>query len=173
LQFGVVVFPGSNCDHDAIYSIESVLKGNVRIIWHKDKNIASYDCIILPGGFSYGDYLRTGSIARFAPVMKAVLEYANSGGFLLGICNGFQVLTEMKLLPGALLLNKTLKFICKHVFIKVENNIIPFTQNLKKGDVLKIPIAHMEGNYFIAPEGLENLKKNNMIVFKYCDEEGK
>ena len=156
----------------AYFFVKNVLKEEMSVIWHKNKKLDHFDCIILPGGFSYGDYLRTGSIARFAPIMNALFEYAKKGGLLLGICNGFQILTEMKLLPGAILMNKSLKFICKQVNLKVVNNNIPFTQKIKKGNVLKIPIAHLEGNYFISKNGLENLKKNNRIVFKYSDENG-
>jgi len=173
LKFGVVVFPGSNCDHDAFYSVKSVIKQDVEFIWHKEKKIGHLDCIILPGGFSYGDYLRTGSIARFAPVMNSISDYAENGGLLVGICNGFQILTELKLLPGALLMNSTLRFICKHVHIKAENAETPFTNKIREGQILKIPIAHKEGNYFISPEELDKLEKNRCIVFKYCDENGK
>jgi phosphoribosylformylglycinamidine synthase subunit PurQ / glutaminase len=172
LKFGVVIFPGSNCDHDAFFCIKSVLDENVEFIWHNDTNLEKFDCIVLPGGFSYGDYLRTGSIARFAPIMDAIRSFANDGGLLIGICNGFQILTETKLLPGALLMNKSLKFICKHVHTRVDNVKTPFTNLLKKGDILKIPIAHMEGNYFISKEGLEDLKKNNQIVFRYSNNNG-
>jgi len=157
LKFGVVVFPGSNCDHDAYASIKNVLGENVEFIWHKNKNLNDFDCIILPGGFSYGDYLRTGSIARFANIMDAIYDFANNGGLLIGICNGFQILTEMKLLPGALLMNKNLHFICKHVHLKVENNSIPFTNKLERKKILNIH---------------DLLNKNNRIVFRYCDENG-
>jgi len=172
VKFGVVVFPGSNCDEDCFYVIKYVLKKRVDFIWHKEKRLNNYDCIILPGGFSYGDYLRTGAIARFSPIMKEVEKYALDGGLVIGICNGFQILLEANLLPGVMLRNKNLKFISKFVNIRVENNLTPFTRLFQKGEVLKIPIAHIEGNYYAEKRVIEELKRNNQIVFRYCDEEG-
>ncbi|MCD6231023.1 phosphoribosylformylglycinamidine synthase subunit PurQ [Candidatus Aerophobetes bacterium] len=172
MKFGVVVFPGSNCDEDCFYVIKYVLKKRVDFIWHKEKRLNNYDCIILPGGFSYGDYLRTGAIARFSPIMKEVEKYALDGGLVIGICNGFQILLEANLLPGVMLRNKNLKFISKFVNIRVENNLTPFTRLFQKGEVLKIPIAHIEGNYYAEKRVIEELKRNNQIVFRYCDEEG-
>jgi len=169
----VIVFPGSNCDEDCYDVIKYVLKEKVDFIWHKEKKLNNYDCIILPGGFSYGDYLRTGAIARFSPVMNEVKEYALNGGLVIGICNGFQILLEANLLPGVTLRNKNLKFICKFVNIRVENNLTPFTNLFQKGEILKIPIAHIDGNYYAEKEVIEELKKNNQIIFRYCDEKGK
>jgi len=172
MKFGVIIFPGSNCDYDAYMAIKIVIKHDVEFLWHQDTSLHHCDCVILPGGFSYGDYLRTGAIARFSPIMQKVMEFAESGGMVVGICNGFQILLEAGLLPGAMLRNTTLRFICKFVHIKVENENTPFTNLLKKGQILKIPIAHTDGNYFISDEGLRMLKENDQIVFKYCDQEG-
>ena len=173
MKFGVVVFPGSNCDRDCFHVAKNVLKENVDFIWHDDGSVAGYDCIILPGGFSYGDYLRTGAIARFSPIMKAIEKYASNGGLVIGICNGFQILLEAGLLPGAMMGNKDLHFICKYVNIKVENVNTPFTNLGRKGQVLKIPIAHNEGNYYADEATLKKLKARDQIVFRYCDERGK
>jgi phosphoribosylformylglycinamidine synthase len=172
MRFGVVVFPGSNCDYDCYYVLRNVLKKKVDFIWHKEKNLSGYDCLILPGGFSYGDYLRTGAIARFSPIMKSIEEFAKKGGLVIGICNGFQVLLEAGLLPGAMLRNKTLNFICKFVNIRVENNSVPYTYLCQQGQVLSIPIAHIEGNYYANDEIIESLEENNQIVFRYCDKRG-
>jgi len=172
MKFGVIIFPGSNCDYDAYMAIKTVIKHDVEFLWHQDTSLHHCDCVILPGGFSYGDYLRTGAIARFSPIMQKVMEFAQNGGMVAGICNGFQILLEAGLLPGAMLRNTTLRFICKFVHIKVENENTPFTNLLKKGQILKIPIAHTDGNYFISDEGLRMLKENDQIVFKYCDQEG-
>jgi len=172
MKFGIIVFPGSNCDHDCYYVIKHVVKEDVEYIWHKDEDLNDFDCIILPGGFSYGDYLRTGAIARFAKIMEAVSEFAKRGGLVIGICNGFQILLEAGLLPGAMIKNKTLKFICKHVYIRVEDINTPYTLNYKKGDVLKIPIAHSDGNYFTDSETLKTLQNNGQIIFRYCNPEG-
>lgn len=169
MKFGIVVFPGSNCDQDCYHAIDKVLKQSVSYIWHKETKIDNYDCIILPGGFSYGDYLRTGAIARFSPVMKGIIDFANNGGLVLGICNGFQILLEAGLLPGAMLRNRSLHFICKFVNIKTETTDTPFTRNLDKGQILNIPIAHNEGNYYCDNDTLRELKKNNQIVFRYCE----
>jgi len=168
MRFGVVVFPGSNCDHDCFYVLNNVLKQDVKYIWHKDIEVKNIDCIVLPGGFSYGDYLRTGAIARFSPIMQSVIDFAKKGGLVIGICNGFQILLEAGLLPGAMLRNKNVHFICKHVYIKLLNKNTPFTNLYKKDEVLKIPIAHNEGNYYIDEKGLETLKENKQIVFQYC-----
>ena len=168
MRFGIVVFPGSNCDQDCFHVIKEVLKQPVEYIWHRSTDLANFDCVVLPGGFSYGDYLRTGAVARFSPIMKAVNNFAHNGGLVIGICNGFQILLEAGLLPGAMLRNKNLHFICKHVFIKVENNKTPFTNLYNQNQALKIPIAHNEGNYYIDDEGLKKLKRNNQIVLRYC-----
>lgn len=172
MKFGVVVFPGSNCDIDCYKVLSNVLKKDVDYIWHDTENIEEYDVIILPGGFSYGDYLRCGAIARFSKIMDSVVKHANKGKLVIGICNGFQILTEVGLLPGVLIRNNNLKFICKTVPIKVENNTTPFTLNYKEGQVINIPIAHGEGNYFIDEKGLAELEKNNQIVFRYCNKDG-
>jgi phosphoribosylformylglycinamidine synthase I len=172
-KFGVVVFPGSNCDHDVYYVLSEIFSQDVRFIWHKDESVGDVDVVILPGGFSYGDYLRAGAIAKFSPVMRDVIRFANEGGIVIGICNGFQILVEAGLLPGAFLRNKSLRFICKNVYIRVENNETIFTSLSKKGDVLKIPIAHGDGNYYVDDETLDRLIKENRIVFRYCDRDGK
>ncbi len=172
MRFGVVVFPGSNCDYDCYYVLRNVLQKEVSFIWHKEKNLSGYDCLVLPGGFSYGDYLRTGAIARFSPIMKSIEKFAKKGGLVIGICNGFQVLLEAGLLPGAMLRNKTLNFICKFVNIRVENNSVPYTYLCQQGQVLSIPIAHIEGNYYANDEIIESLEENNQIVFRYCDKRG-
>lgn len=172
MKFSVTVFPGSNCDHDCEYVVRNVMGQSVEMIWHKDTDLKNPDCVVVPGGFSYGDYLRTGAIARFSPVMKSVADFAAQGGLVIGICNGFQILCEAGLLPGALLRNKSLKFICQSLQIRVEETDTPFTNASAKGQVLKIPIAHGEGNYFIDPEGLKRLKANRQIIVRYCDEKG-
>ncbi len=172
LRFGVVVFPGSNCDHDCFYAVQQFISEDVEFIWHKSHEIHDFDCIILPGGFSYGDYLRTGAIARFSPVIEQVQKFAESGKLVIGICNGFQILLECGLLPGAMLRNTSLRFICKYVNLKTVNEKTPFTSSIARDQVLNIPVAHGEGNYYIDPEGLADLKRNNQIVFQYCDEQG-
>jgi phosphoribosylformylglycinamidine synthase len=172
MKFGVVVFPGSNCDYDAYMVAKNVVHRQVEFLWHQETSLHDCDCVILPGGFSYGDYLRTGAIARFSPIMKRVMEFAREGGLVAGICNGFQILLEAGLLPGAMLRNTSLRFICKFVRVRVENENTPFTRKCKTGQVLKIPIAHTDGNYFIPEEGLNQLKENDQIVFRYCDEKG-
>jgi phosphoribosylformylglycinamidine synthase len=171
-NFGVVVFPGSNCDHDCYYVIKHVFDQGCEFVWHEERSLDGFDCVILPGGFSYGDYLRTGAIARFSPVMKAVEKFASNGGLVIGICNGFQILVEAGLIPGALMKNSSLKFVCKWVNIRVDNNITPFTHLMKIGDLLRIPVAHGEGNYFVSQEVLGKLRQNSQVVFRYCDEEG-
>lgn len=173
VRFGVVVFPGSNCDMDCYWAIRLVLGREVQYVWHEDESLDRFDCVILPGGFSYGDYLRTGAIARFSPVMDAVERFASRGGLVIGICNGFQILLEAGLLPGAMLKNDSLRFRCHDTFVRVENSHTPFTHLTREGQVLRIPIAHFEGNYYIDPEGLEELKKNRQIVFRYSDPSGK
>ncbi|MCX6149828.1 MAG: phosphoribosylformylglycinamidine synthase subunit PurQ [Ignavibacteriales bacterium] len=171
VKFGVVVFPGSNCDHDAYYSLKKVLGYDVTFLWHKDKDLENSDVIILPGGFSYGDYLRTGSIARFSPIMEKVISFAENGGYVIGICNGFQILLEAGLLPGVMIKNDSLKFICKDVYLSVENSDTAFSKQIMK-KVIKIPIAHGDGNYFNDNDALVDLEKNNQIVFKYSSPEG-
>lgn len=173
MKFGIVDFPGSNCDHDAFYATTENAKSNAVMLWHKDTSIPTdIDCIILPGGFSYGDYLRCGAIARFSPIMNEVISFAQKGGYIIGICNGFQTLTEAGLLPGTLLRNKSLNFICSDVYLRVMNNSNIFTSKLKTGDVLRIPIAHGEGNYFAEDSTIAELEDKNLIAFKYCDEKG-
>ncbi|GAB1370998.1 phosphoribosylformylglycinamidine synthase subunit PurQ [Candidatus Kapaibacterium sp.] len=173
MKFGIVVFPGSNCDHDAYYSVTGNLGYSAEYLWHKDTTIPKdIDCIILPGGFSYGDYLRCGAIARFSPLMNEVIKFANNGGYIIGICNGFQILTESGLLPGTLLRNENLKFICKDVFLKVENNSTPFTNKFKSDSIIRIPIAHGEGNYYADDSTVEKLENENQIVFRYTNEKG-
>ena len=172
MKFGIVVFPGSNCEQDCFYVVKDVLKQRVEYVWHKDTKLNNFDCIILPGGFSYGDYLRTGAIARFSPVMKPIIEFANKGGLVVGICNGFQILLEAGLIPGVMLKNKNLHFICKNVYITTENINTPFTHLYKQGQILKIPIAHNEGNYYIDKPGLKILEANGQIVFRYCSVNG-
>ena len=172
MKFGVVVFPGSNCDHDTYHVISKVIGQPVDFIWHKEEQIGHFDAIILPGGFSYGDYLRTGAIARFSPVMRSITRFARDGGLILGICNGFQILCEAGLLPGALMRNQNLRFICRHVNIRVERTDTPFTSSCEEGQVLSTPIAHGDGNYFCDPETLAELKREERIIFRYCDENG-
>ncbi len=173
MNIGVVVFPGSNCDHDCAYVLGDVLGQSVTMVWHKETSLAGLDVVILPGGFSYGDYLRTGAIARFSPVMGAVKAFAKCGGLVLGICNGFQILLEAGLLPGAMLRNTSLNFICKDVYVRVENAATPFTGRCEPGQVLKIPIAHADGNYYTDPVTLAALQANAQIVFRYCTPDGK
>ncbi|HVM32487.1 MAG TPA: phosphoribosylformylglycinamidine synthase subunit PurQ [bacterium] len=172
MKFSVVVFPGSNCDHDCETTLRDVMGQKVEMVWHKDTDLKGPDCVIVPGGFSYGDYLRTGAIARFSPVMKSVADFAAKGGLVMGICNGFQILCEAGLLPGALLRNRSLQFICQEIYLRLEQEKTPFTNAGKAGQVLKIPIAHGEGNYFIDAEGLKKLKDGGQVVVRYCDEKG-
>ena len=172
MKFGVVVFPGSNCDHDAFYAIRNILKKPVEFIWHQSEDLANCDAIILPGGFSYGDYLRTGAIARFSPVMKSVGKFAKSGGTVLGVCNGFQILLEAGLLPGAMMRNSGLRFICRHVHIRGEQTDTPFTNAATKGQVLNVPIAHSDGNYTCDDSTLADLEKNRQVVFRYTSADG-
>ncbi len=172
IKFGVVVFPGSNCDHDAYHAAKHVMNQEAEFIWHKETDLRGSDVIILPGGFSYGDYLRTGAIARFSPVMQEVVRFANNGGTVIGICNGFQVLLEAGLLPGVMLRNRSLRFVCKFVHLKVENASTRFTSECRNGDVLKIPVAHGDGNYFAGDDVVKSLEDNNQVVFRYCETDG-
>ena len=171
MKFGVVIFPGSNCDKDIILAIERTINQEVVELWHKETDLKNCDVIFLPGGFSYGDYLRSGAIAKFSPIMSKVIEFANNGGYLVGICNGFQILTESGLLPGALLHNTNNKFICKNIFLKIENNKTLIT-NQYNGQAIKIPIAHGEGRFFADEKTIKELEENNQIIFRYCNKNG-
>lgn len=173
MKFGVVVFPGSNCDEDMVYVLRDIMKQETVKLWHKNTDLEGCDFIVLPGGFSYGDYLRSGAIARFSPIMDSIIAHANKGGYVFGVCNGFQILCEAGLLPGALLHNDERKFICKNVFIKAENNDSLVTNLIPKDKALKIPIAHGEGKYFADEATLKKMNENNQILFRYCDEQGK
>ena len=172
VKFGVVVFPGSNCDHDAHYACEQILHQGAEFLWHKEADLKGVDVVILPGGFSYGDYLRCGAIARFSPIMREVVRFAGRGGTVLGICNGFPILLEAGLLPGVLLRNASLKFVCKYVTVKVENPETCFSNRCSAGELLELPVAHGDGNYFTDDETLKRLEDNGQIVFRYCDREG-
>ncbi len=172
MKFGVIVFPGSNCDHDAYHVISKHVGQPVDFIWHRDTDLSSYDAVIIPGGFSYGDYLRAGALARFSPVMTSVQQFAAQGKFVLGVCNGFQILCEAGLLPGALIRNRDLHFICDHIHVRVESPDTPFTNELPRGSVLHIPIAHAEGNYVCDDATLAELKREDRVIFRYCDEGG-
>lgn len=171
-KIGVVVFPGSNCDHDAYHAFKHILGCETTFIWHKDDSLHGVDMVVIPGGFSYGDYLRSGAIACFSPVMKAVVTFANKGGRVLGICNGFQILLESGLLPGAMLHNKRVRFACKHVFLRVESNDNSFSQQLSRGEILNIPIAHGEGNYHDNKDAIKQLNDRDQVVFRYVNVEG-
>jgi len=173
MKFGVVVFPGSNCDHDAFHAVANVLHQPVEFLWHQSEDLASCDALILPGGFAHGDYLRTGAIARFSPVMKSVANFAAAGGPVLGICNGFQILLEAGLLPGAVMRNSGLRYICRHVHIRVEQTDTPFTNAAHAGQVLRIPIAHNDGCYTLDEEGLAELERNRQVLFRYTTADGK
>lgn len=173
MKFGIIVFPGSNCDHDCYHAVKHVMGQEAEYIWHKETRLIGFDCIILPGGFSYGDYLRTGAIARFSPVMNEVIHFANKGGSVIGICNGFQILTEAGLLPGVLMRNRSLKFICRNVYVKVENNQTMFTNTYQKNQILNIPIAHADGNYFADKDVIKKLEDNNQIIFRYSTNDGR
>ncbi len=170
--FGVLVFPGSNCDHDAYHALKHVMNSDVKFLWHKDTDLSGIDFLIVPGGFSYGDYLRSGAIARFSPVMQEVVKFAENGGPVMGICNGFQILLEAGLIPGAMMHNAKLKFVCKNVYIRTESTDSVFTSGLEKGQILDIPVSHGEGNYFIEDDGLKSLQDNDQILFRYCNENG-
>lgn len=172
MKFGVVVFPGSNCDIDCYYAIDEILQEPVTYLWHADKDLKGVDCIIVPGGYSYGDYLRAGSIARFSPIMEEVIAFGKKGGLILGICNGFQILTESGLLPGALIKNKSLRFQCENTLLRVEQTNTPFTGTYIRHEVINIPIAHEEGGYVADKETLEHLEKEGRVVFRYCNEQG-
>jgi len=173
VKVGVVTFPGSNCDYDAYAAIKHVLREEVNFLWHKSEDLLGSDLVILPGGFSYGDYLRAGAISRFSPIMSRVIAFARSGGMVAGICNGFQVLTESGLLPGALMRNRHLRFSCKFVYLRVENNACAFSRACRKGEVLKIPIAHGEGNYYYYDDEVQRLEENQQVVFRYVDRHGR
>ncbi len=172
MKFGVLIFPGSNCDHDMVYVLKNILKQEVVELWHKDSDLQNVDAIAIPGGFSFGDYLRSGAIAKFSPIMESVIEFANNGGFVFGVCNGFQILCESGLLPGALLHNENQKFICKNVYLKADNNNSAFTAFVDKTKAIKIPIAHGEGKYFANEETLAEMRQNSQILFRYCDADG-
>ncbi len=172
MKFGVLVFPGSNCDHDTFNVIAEIARQPVTFLWHDSEDLAGVDAVLVPGGFAYGDYLRTGAIARFSPVMQAVRRFADAGGLVLGICNGFQILTEAGLLPGALMRNAGLKYICKQVHLRVETTNSAFTNQLAKDDVLQIPIGHMEGNYFCTPDELHRLESEDRVAFRYATPSG-
>jgi phosphoribosylformylglycinamidine synthase len=172
LKFGVIVFPGSNCDHDAYHVISKHVGQPVDFIWHRETDLRSYDAVIIPGGFSYGDYLRAGALARFSPVMNSVREFAAQGNLVLGICNGFQILCEAGLLPGALIRNQGLHFICEHVNVRVESANTPFTHELKTGEILRMPIAHADGNFVCDDETFAELSADDRIIFRYCDRHG-
>ena len=172
MKFGVIIFPGSNCDHDMIYVLRNIMGQQVVELWHKDTNLQGVEAVILPGGFTYGDYLRSGAIARYSPVMDHVIRFANSGGFVFGVCNGFQILCEARLLPGALLRNSKQKFVCRNVYIRPDNNSNTITSLLDKNKAYKIPIAHGEGRYYADEETLKKMRQNNQILFRYCDANG-
>jgi phosphoribosylformylglycinamidine synthase subunit PurQ / glutaminase len=172
MKFGVIIFPGSNCDHDAYWTIEHVAKQPVTFLWHESHDLENCDAIIVPGGFAYGDYLRTGAIAKFSPVMQSVKKFGDNGGLVLGICNGFQILCEAGLLPGALMCNVGLKYVCKPVQVRIENTDTAFTNACHKGEVLTIPVGHMSGNYFCDDHTLAGLRRENRIVFRYATAEG-
>ncbi len=171
MRVSVITFPGSNCDHDA-YEVFSTRRHQTTMIWHKDHDLQNPDLVIIPGGFSYGDYLRCGALARFSPIVEEVIKFAAQGGLVLGICNGFQILTEAGLLPGTLMMNSGLRFVCQHQMLRVESSNSPFTKGLKPGSLLDIPIAHKEGNYFISLDGLKALQDKDQILFRYCDSSG-
>jgi phosphoribosylformylglycinamidine synthase subunit PurQ / glutaminase len=173
MKFGVVIFPGSNCDHDCYYVIESVIGKPVDFIWHQDTSVRGFDAIILPGGFAYGDYLRTGALAKFSPVMRSVKEFADKGGMVIGICNGFQILCEAGLLPGALLRNVGMKYVCKFLHLRTETTNTPFTNTLSKGQLLHIPIGHGDGNYFADADVLSRIEDNDQVAFRYVTEDGR
>ena len=173
MKFGIVVFPGSNCDADCFHIAKDLLGCEAEYVWHKETDLKGADAVILPGGFAYGDYLRAGALARFSPVMESVAEFARAGGAVLGICNGFQVLLEAGLLPGAVRVNKGLRYVCRDVFMRVESNETAFTRLYEEGSVVKMPIGHGEGNYTASPETLEQLDRERRVVFRYCDEQGR
>jgi len=173
MHVGVVVLPGSNCDHDALHVVNDVLGAAAEVLWHKETDLKGVDCVIIPGGFAYGDYLRAGALAKFAPIMEPIKRHAASGGLVMGICNGFQVLTEAGLLPGALMRNEHLRFVSRDILLRVEEMDTPFTGELSSGNVLRMPIAHGEGNYFADEATLDELERNGQVIFRYCDSEGR
>jgi phosphoribosylformylglycinamidine synthase len=173
MKFGVVVLPGSNCDHDALHVTKHVVGADAEVLWHKDTDLKGVDCVIIPGGFAYGDYLRAGALAKFAPIMEPIRRHAAAGGLVFGICNGFQVLTEVGLLPGALMRNEHLRFISRDVFLRTEETDTPFTNQFEAGQVMRVPIAHGEGNYFADDATLDELERNRQVIFRYCDESGR
>lgn len=173
MKFAVVILPGSNCDHDAVHVARDVVGAEVEVLWHKDTGLRGADCVIIPGGFAYGDYLRAGALAKFAPIMEPIRRHAASGGLVFGICNGFQVLTEVGLLPGALMRNEHLRFICRDIHVRTETTSSPFTSAMERGEVLRLQIAHNEGNYFADDATLDALERNDQVIFRYCDAEGR
>jgi phosphoribosylformylglycinamidine synthase I len=172
MKFGIIVFPGSNCDHDCLHVVTQVLGHEAFFLWHKDRDLNGAHCLILPGGFSFGDYLRSGAMAARSPIMDSVREFASKGGLVFGICNGFQILQEARLLPGALIRNDSLKFVCRDVYLRVGRTDTPFTCACTPGEVLRIPIAHMDGNFFADKKYVSKLKRSGQLLFRYCDEEG-
>ncbi|HEX8154276.1 MAG TPA: phosphoribosylformylglycinamidine synthase subunit PurQ [Thermoanaerobaculia bacterium] len=173
MKFGIVLLPGSNCDHDAVHVAKDVLGADAELLWHKDTDLKNADCVIIPGGFAYGDYLRAGALAKFAPIMEPIKRHAANGGLVFGICNGFQVLTEVGLLPGALMRNANLRFVSRDVYLRTEETDTPFTSQLDAGRVMRVPIAHGEGNYFADDATLDALERNRQVIFRYCDAEGR
>jgi phosphoribosylformylglycinamidine synthase I len=173
MKFAIVILPGSNCDHDAFHVAKTVVGADAELVWHKDTDLKGADCVIIPGGFAYGDYLRAGALAKFAPIMEPIKRHAAAGGLVFGICNGFQVLTEVGLLPGALMRNEHLRFVSRDVFLRTEEIDTPYTSELLRGQILRVPIAHGEGNYFADDDTLDELERNRQIVFRYCDDEGR
>ncbi len=173
MKFGIVILPGSNCDHDAWHVTKNVVGAEAELLWHKETDLKGADCIIIPGGFAYGDYLRAGALAKFAPIMEPVKRHAANGGLVFGICNGFQVLTEVGLLPGALMRNEHLRFLSRDVLLRTEETDTPFTSELQRGQILRVPIAHGEGNYYADDATLDELERNRQIIFRYCDDEGR
>ena len=173
MKFGIVILPGSNCDHDAMHVTRDVLGAGAEFLWHKDTDLKGSDCVIIPGGFAYGDYLRAGALAKFAPIMEPIRRHAAGGGLVLGICNGFQVLTEVGLLPGALMRNQHLRFLSRDVLMRVEESDTPFTSEMQRGQILRAPIAHGEGNYYAEEDVLDQLERSGRVIFRYCDDEGR
>lgn len=173
MKFGIVILPGSNCDHDAMHVAKDVLGADAEFLWHKETDLKGADCVIIPGGFAYGDYLRAGALAKFAPIMGSIRTHAEAGGLVLGICNGFQVLTEVGLLPGALMRNEHLRFLSRDVHLLTEETDTPFTSEMVEGQIMRVPIAHGEGNYYASDAVLDELERNRQVVFRYCDEEGR
>ena len=173
MKFGIIVFPGSNCDHDTFHVLSRVLGQEVAYLWHDDEDLKGVEAVVVPGGFSYGDYLRSGAIAKFSPIMKKVREHADRGGLVLGICNGFQILQEAGLLPGVMLRNSGLKYVCRHVYVRVERSDTPFSSACRKGQTLRIPIAHNDGNFYMDREEWSQLEERGQVLFRYCDADGR